>query len=338
MIPTSGQRVAIVTIGRNEGDRLKSCLHSVIGKAATVVYVDSGSVDGSARFAASAGCQVVELDPGLPFSAARARNEGFKRVLECAPDVPFVQFLDGDCELAEGWLEAGLVEFARRADAGAVCGHVSELHPRVSVYNRLFDLEWRQVPGEIRSSGGRFMIRTAVFRAARGFRSDVIAAEDDEFCVRVRRLGWKILQVDAKMARHDAAMTRFSQWWQRSRRMGHAYAQVAALHGGGEERYFVRDRARIWIWALLLPALALGLAPVTHGLSLAAMLGLYALQFARVWGHGHRRGWPAGDSAVYALFTVMGRFPALQGLLEYHWRQSRGRALTIIEYKGSTRA
>jgi hypothetical protein len=88
----------------------------------------------------------------------------------------------------------------------------------------------------------------------------------------VRRLGAKILKVDAEMARHDAAMNRFSQWWSRSRRMGHAYAKVAALQGGGEERYFVRDRAKIWFWGLVLPALALGLAPFTHGLSLAAML------------------------------------------------------------------
>jgi len=46
------QDVAIVAIGRNEGERLKRCLRSVVGKARTVVYVDSGSADGSAEFAA----------------------------------------------------------------------------------------------------------------------------------------------------------------------------------------------------------------------------------------------------------------------------------------------
>src|ERR1700679_3019997 len=98
MIPDPGQNVAIVAIGRNEGERLKSCLSSVTHRARTVVYVDSGSADGSPQYARSMNCQVVELDPALSFSAARARNEGFACVMEHAPDVPFIQFLDGDCD------------------------------------------------------------------------------------------------------------------------------------------------------------------------------------------------------------------------------------------------
>jgi hypothetical protein len=63
---------------------------------------------------------------------------------------------------------------------------------------------------------------------------------------------------------------------------------------------------------------------------------VYALQFARIFGHGRKRNWQAGDAAVYVFFTVLSRFPALQGLLAYHWRQGRGHALTIIEYKRSS--
>ena len=43
--------VAIVAIGRNEGERLKSCLRAAMAGARTVVYVDSGSTDGSAEYA-----------------------------------------------------------------------------------------------------------------------------------------------------------------------------------------------------------------------------------------------------------------------------------------------
>jgi GT2 family glycosyltransferase len=336
MISDPGQNVAIVAIGRNEGERLKSCLRSVMHSARTVVYVDSGSVDGSPQYAASMNCQVVELDPARPFSAARARNEGFARVMEHAPDVPFIQFLDGDCDLVEGWLRQGVAALAEREDVGIVCGHVRELYPQASIYNRLSDLEWQQAPGEIRSSGGRFMIRTEVFRAVGGFRADVIAAEDDEFCVRVRRLGWKILQMDAEMARHDMAMTRFSEWWRRAKRTGHAFAQVAALYGHSEERYFVSDCRRIWLWGLILPALALCLAPFTYGSSLLLLVGAYALQFARVYHRGRKRGWRPGDALIYSLFTTLFKFPALLGLLEYHWRQWRGQAFTIIEYRRSS--
>ncbi len=337
MIPGVSSGVAIVAIGRNEGERLKACLRaagvsSAVG-ARTVVYVDSGSADGSAEYARSVGCRVVELDASRPFTAARARNEGFACAMEHAPDAEFVQFVDGDCELEKGWLEAGGAALAARDDAGLVCGHVREVHPEASVFNRLCDLEWRQTPGEMQTAGGRFMARARAFKEVGGFRPDVIAAEDDEFCIRVRQKGWKILKIDAPMARHDAAITSLGQWWRRTRRAGHAYAQVAALHGGGEERYFVRDRRRILIWGLALPVVALALAPFTRDISLLVMLAAYGLQLVHIARGCRRRGWAARDAWTYGFFTVISRFPALQGLLEYYWRRLRGRPMTMIEYK-----
>jgi GT2 family glycosyltransferase len=308
-------------------------LRAALGQAQLVVYADSGSTDGSAEFARSLGCQVVELDPSRPFTAARARNEGFARLMELNPKAELVQFLDGDCELEEGWLQTAAVALAERPDVGVVCGRVREIAPEASIYNRLCDLEWRQPPGEIRASGGRFMVRASVYRAVDGFRPDVIAAEDDEFSIRVRRQGWKILLLDSPMARHDAAILSFGAWWRRNRRMGHAYAQVAALHGAGAERYFVRDRRRILIWGLVLPTLALVAAPFTYGLSLLALLCLYGLQMAHIARDCQRRGWTAQEARSYGFFTVIARFPALEGLIAYYWRRLRGRAMTIIEYK-----
>jgi GT2 family glycosyltransferase len=333
--PSNKRAVAIVAIGRNEGERLKSCLRTVMSAGRTVVYVDSGSVDGSLAYAASVGCHVVALDPSQPFSAARARNEGFACLMEHDPDVPFLQFLDGDCDLVEGWLERGLAVLGEREDVGIVCGHVRELHPEATIYNTLCDLEWQQAPGEIRSSGGRFLVRSEVFRAVGGFRADVIAAEDDEFCIRVRRLGWKILQVDAEMARHDIAMTRFGEWWRRSKRTGHAFAHVAALHGRSEERYFVPEIRRIWLWALVLPVLAGCLAPFTHGLSVVALFCAYGLQFVRTFYRCRKRGWVARDAAIYSYFTALFKFPALLGMIGYYRRQRRGAVATIIEYRRS---
>jgi len=337
MIPASSSSVAIVAIGRNEGERLKACLRAASEYAAwgaqTVVYVDSGSTDGSAEYARGAGCRVVELDPSRPFTAARARNEGFACAMEQAPDAEFVQFVDGDCELEESWLQAAVAAFAARDDVGLVCGQVREIHPQASVFNRLCDLEWRQAPGEIPTAGGRFLARVCAFKEVGGFRPDVIAAEDDEFSIRMRRQGWKILKIDAPMARHDAAIASFSQWWRRTRRSGHAYAQVAALHGGGPERYFVRDRRRILIWGLVLPVAALAAASFTRGISLLVMIGAYSLQLLHIVRGCRERGWTQRDAWTYGLFTLIGRFATLHGLLEYHWRRLRGRATPLIEYK-----
>jgi glycosyltransferase involved in cell wall biosynthesis len=51
----------IVVIGRNEGQRLKRCLESALGNQVSIIYVDSGSVDGSAALARSMGAMVIEL-------------------------------------------------------------------------------------------------------------------------------------------------------------------------------------------------------------------------------------------------------------------------------------
>ena len=73
-------KVGAVVIGRNEGERLRVSLQSLINSVAFIVYVDSGSTDGSASLARETGAVVLELDMTLPFTAARARNAGFQRL------------------------------------------------------------------------------------------------------------------------------------------------------------------------------------------------------------------------------------------------------------------
>src|SRR5262249_32042624 len=138
--------VGVVAIGRNEGQRLKRCLISVVGIARYVVYVDSGSTDGSVELARSLGADVVELDPRIPFAPGRARNEGFRRLRELCPDVRYVQFVDGDCEVVSGWLAKAAAFAAEHADIAVVAGRRRELYPERSVYNLMCAIEWELHP------------------------------------------------------------------------------------------------------------------------------------------------------------------------------------------------
>src|SRR5947208_13272440 len=130
-----------------------------------------------------------------------------------------------------------------------------------------------------------------------------MAAEDVAVCVRMRRRVWKVLRIDADMTRHDAAMTRLGQWRKRAERCGYAYALGARLHGCGPERHFVSQVRRVVLWGFFLPVLALGLAPLTYGLSLALLL-LYPLQVWRVYRRARRGPLPVGDAAAWALSCV----------------------------------
>ena len=148
------KRIGLVVIGRNEGERLRQCLLSGIGKVAHIVYVDSGSTDGSIELARALGVDVVELDLSTPFTAARARNAGFAHLLQKDAQLEFVQFVDGDCEVVEGWIGSALAQLEAQSDVAVVCGRRRERFPEQSIYNRLCDMEWDTPIGEAKACGG----------------------------------------------------------------------------------------------------------------------------------------------------------------------------------------
>lgn len=326
-------RIGLVAIGRNEGERLRKCLTSaLVQDVAQVVYVDSGSTDDSVEMARSLGVDVVELDVSTPFTAARSRNAGFERLMQLDPELELVQFVDGDCELVSSWIDRGLQELALRPDVGVVCGRRRERHPEQSVYNRLCDIEWDIPVGEINGCGGDSLMRVAVFKQAGGFNSTMIAGEEPELCLRIRRLGWKIYRVDAEMTLHDAQMQHFRQWWKRVLRSGHAYAEGAYLHGSGPERHWVKETRSNWLWGLVIPVCALALAGITQGWSLL-LLAVYPLIMYRIYRYIKQRGYKEQDAAAYSLFCVLGKFPSMLGQLQFYWNRWLGRTNRLIEYK-----
>jgi GT2 family glycosyltransferase len=325
--------VAVVAIGRNEGERLQRCLDSLVGRVERIVYVDSGSTDDSLQQAHARGVDAVELDMSLPFSAARARNVGLDRLLEVQPDIEFVQFVDGDCEVAEGWMEAALSEIRRHPDAAVVCGRRSERFPERSIYNRLIDMEWDTPVGEARACGGDALMAVDAVRSVGGFDSTMIAGEEPELCVRLRRKGYRILRIDAEMTLHDAAMTRFSQWWRRSIRTGYAYTLGAAMHGASPDRQWVRESLSILFWGAALPTVAVALAWPTHGWSLL-LLAAYAVSLLRVAaGRRQHRGNSVSHALLYAIFCTFSKFPQLLGQLRCVWNWLRRQPGALIEYK-----
>jgi len=322
-------RFAVVAIGRNEGERLRKCLESVVGRAALVVYVDSGSTDGSVPMARSVGSEVVELDTRIPFTAARARNQGFERVRQLAPDLPYVQFVDGDCEVVVGWLDAAVEFLDTHPDVAAVCGRRRERHPEHSVYNLLCDIEWNTPVGEAKACGGDVMMRADALAAANGYRASLIAGEEPELCVRLRAAGWRIWRLDKEMTLHDAAMTRFGQWWKRTLRSGYAFAQGAALHGAPPERHWVRESRSTWFWGLVIPLVTL-VVFLWIGTWAAALLLVYPLQVLRLFLRGRRS---PRENFWRAAFLVLGKFPEMLGQVMFIFNRAFGNRSRLIEYK-----
>ncbi|MCX5662496.1 MAG: glycosyltransferase [Planctomycetota bacterium] len=330
--------VGVVVIGRNEGERLVRCLQSLSGRAANVVYVDSGSEDGSPERARQIGAVVHELDPSTPFSAARGRNEGFARLVAIDPRIDAVQFVDGDCEVDPGWLDAAAAELDSSPELGIVCGRLRERFPDRTVYNRLCDMEWNGPVGAISRCGGIFMIRAKAFAQVGGFSADLIAGEEGDLCTRVAGQGWRIFRLDRLMAWHDAAMERFGQWWKRSVRAGHAYAEGAVRTGDAPHRPNVREVRRALGWGFVAPMVALlgvALVPLFPPAAVLTLLVALALGLVtvRTYLHRRRRNDPARHAMLYAFFCTLGKLPEAVGVASYWLNRLRGRRVTIIEHK-----
>jgi GT2 family glycosyltransferase len=270
-----------------------------------VVYVDSASTDGSVHLARALGAEPVELGKHVRFTAALARNIGFNRLTQVAPDLEFVQFVDGDCELAPGWVDQGLAHFRAHPNAVVACGRRRERHPDASIYNRLCDMEWNTPVGLAQSCGGDFLMRAAAFEAIGGFAPELIAGEEPDLCARLRDRGCEIWRLDAEMTRHDADMTRFEQWWWRNVRSGHAYAEALSRRSGAAD----------------------SLKPVVSNVAWAMPVAWVLWPF--LWWRVYRR----HADYSYATFLVLGKLPHFQGQVKYWADTLRGRDRRIIEYR-----
>jgi GT2 family glycosyltransferase len=322
------ENIGVVAIGRNEGRRLIDCLRSVRAVNSNIVYVDSGSSDGSVAAAREIGALVVELDRAEPFTAARARNAGLAALKIFRPNVCFVQFIDGDCILAQFWIDKALAFIEQRADIAIVCGRRRERDPTASIYNRLLDDEWNTPVGEATACGGDALVRVEAFEKVGGFRPWLMAGEEPELCLRLREDGWKIWRLDEEMTQHDAAMHRFAQWWMRSVRSGYGFTEVSRLYSASPHVTWERDIARAVFWAGVLP-LVIGAGALIQPFAIWLILA-YPLQVFRLGIRGS-----ATSSANWwsAILSVPAKFAQLQGILKFCWRHWRQQTTQLIEYK-----
>ena len=335
--------IGFVAIGRNEGERLKLCLASLRRESPRVVYVDSGSTDGSAEFARSLGVEVVALDTSVTFTMSRARNAGWKTLLGQWPETGLVHFVDGDCELIEGWVAAAAEFLAAHPLAAAVCGRRRERFPQKSVFNRLCETEWNTPVGEAKSCGGDSLMRRDALEQAGGFNELLIAGEEPELCLRLRRAGWKIWRLDKDMTRHDANILRWSQWWRRNMRGGYGAADVAARTAAdpslGEALFGGQVlSAQRWVRGIAC-SLAAAIAAAAAGYWWAgtaiaiAIGGALVLQMARI-ARGVRRRCPDRRSAMeYGVLTVLAKLPQFLGIRKYERDRRCRTEAKLIEYK-----
>ncbi len=318
-------RIGVVAIGRNESERLVRCLTSLKATGCPVVYVDSGSTDGSPAAAAALDVQVMPLDMARPFTAARARAEGVAALEAAYPELDGVFFIDGDCELEPSFLPTAMRFLADHADYAVVCGRRRERFPDASPYNRLIDREWDTPVGQAAACGGDALFRFAAYRAVGGFNPAMLAGEEPELCTRLTAAGWRVMRLDAPMTIHDAAMHRFGQWWNRAIRSGMGYIQAwQRTRGDGKPGLYQQQIRRAVLWAGVLPLASIVLALAVSPWWLLLWPGLTLLQLGRL---------TLRDGLFAAALITAGKYAELRGILRYLLEASRGGTRSAMTYK-----
>jgi glycosyltransferase involved in cell wall biosynthesis len=329
--------LSIVIIGRNEGDRLASCLQSVdsIRAEAELIYVDSASADGSSQVASDFGAQVIVLHGGIQ-TAARARNAGWQRAL-----APYVLFLDGDTILNQGFPAAAFKVLESEPSIAAVWGHRRELYPEHSLYNRVLDLDWIYLAGITDYCGGDVVMRRSAIAEIEGYDPCLIAGEEPELCRRLRARGYRIMHIDFPMTRHDLNMMRFSQYWRRAERAGHAYAEISDRFRGSADPIWLQESNRNLLsggfWIGWLPiALMLG---ALKSLWIIPWLSLLLLLSARsAWKARYKAPGETMLLLLYGLHSHLQQIPILIGQLRYFLGRHAGEQRKQIEYKQGANA
>lgn len=319
------EKIGIVIIGRNEGKRLPLCFQSMGMLGCQKVYVDSGSIDESVAIAKAHGIDIVELDKSAPFSAARARNEGFERLLELNPALELVHFIDGDCELDSCWLSNVIEVFDKQKTVAVISGRLKEKHRNTSVYMKLCDMGWYKPAGFVDACGGIATYRRNVFESMSGFNGLLIAGEEPELCLRMREAGWKVLSLDVEMGTHDSAMTKFSQWWTRCVKVGFGY--MNGLEWGGWSKQYKSTL----FWAGLPLVIVLLVLMSGSGVSLLLLL-LYPIQVYRIFRKTSGDKLSRKDRFIYAFFCMLSKFPESQGIMTYFLNKISSKS-KVIQYK-----
>lgn len=327
--------VSVVVIGRNEGRRLRLCLESIAamkrdGFEIEIIYVDSGSTDGSVALAQGAGARTIALEPERP-TAALGRNAGWQTA-----QGEIVLFLDGDTILHPRFVADSLAAFDDPAVA-VVWGHRRETLATPSLYNRVLDLDWIYPAGPAEFCGGDALFRRSALVATGGYDETLIAGEEPELCQRIATAKGRILHVDCAMTGHDLAIVGFSQYWRRATRAGHAFAEVSARFRGTAHPFWVAESRGNAVRALCLAGLPVagGLASLWRrsGLPFALALALLVALAARTaW----RARWKSPDWRILALYGVHSCFqqiPIFIGQARFWLNRRNGRQAGLVEYK-----
>lgn len=269
--------ISVIVIGKNEGARLQACLASVTQALALlaheIIYVDSGSADGSLSAAKACGARCYLLG-AKDTTAGLGRLTGTKEARG-----EYLLFLDGDMQLQPRFVQKAMLAMAAKGYDGAsgIREDVYEKNGEIIGRNKnYFHCHAERICPEF---GGAIFLKADALQKAGGWSADTIACEEAELHARLIDAGLQIAELPVPMIIHTDAVrdnrgalsTVFSR-----RRLGEGQALRCAMAQGKAAAYIRREREKFLFYAL--DWLCILLICMAGGRGLAAGCFIQAMQ------------------------------------------------------------
>jgi len=158
--------------------------------------VDSASTDETVALACTYPIEVVQLHPDQRLTAAAGRYVGQMRTTG-----NLLLFLDGDMELCNGWLTPAMNLLDHSREVAAVTGAVVNVFPNGGT-EMCGALPSPETQRQVRSFGGAGLFRRSVLQEVGTFNPYLYSEEEPELCLRIRRAGYRVVQLGHVIANH----------------------------------------------------------------------------------------------------------------------------------------
>ncbi len=265
--------VSVILPSKNEAAFIAKAIASIKkqkypSELIEIIVVDNGSVDQSVAIAESAGAKILTK---VNCRVGAVRNEG---VRHATGDV--LAFLDADCEAGESWIADAVRLLFDEGGVGLVGGICC-----APAQGSWIERTWAPiVPSNIEKDVNALgctglVVKKSVFDQLGGFDEILEAAEDDDFCRKVRSIGLRIVCSPKCAVIHHG--------YPRSLR---AIARRQVWHGSNqlESSTGLKDYllmlTHLFLFGELLVIAGAILNPLIGGLGLAMMASITALMCA----------------------------------------------------------
>ena len=200
------ENVSFVVIAKNEGKILEKTMSAICDlnrKNCEIICVDSDSNDDTLsifkKYASqNEDIQVYKIKGEL--NAACAMNVGIKYA-----NKKYIFFVDGDVVIDNVFIEKGVDCLENKKNIGGVVGYLKEyqyLDQRLDVVQNVVYRRKYNAIREVSMAGGIILIRKSVVDKVGLFDECLSFHQDWDYCLRVKKSGFSIVNIAIKMGEH----------------------------------------------------------------------------------------------------------------------------------------